>query len=87
MCGCHLEVKECRERKADQGLNSEETFSFREEPTEHERGSLGKKSVYLERDDTDVQEGRTGGRVVNTIKTVQMLRKTNTEKTQPNLAI
>lgn len=48
VCGCHLEGKECRHRKADQGLKSEGTFAFREKLNGYETGSLGKKPVYLE---------------------------------------
>lgn len=46
----------------DQGENSEETFSFRKEPNGHERGSLGQEPVYLEWDDTEIQEGVIGKR-------------------------
>lgn len=57
-------VKECRERKADQGLNSEETFSWRGEPNGHEREVLVQESEYLEWDDPETQGGfikRRGG--------------------------
>lgn len=64
MCGWHLGVKECRERKADQRLNSEETFSCRGESNGHDREGLVQESVYLEWDDPQTQEGfieRRGG--------------------------
>lgn len=48
---------EYKERKAEQGQNSEEAFSFREKSNGHERGSLGQEPESLEQDDTEIQEG------------------------------